>query len=59
MTPRRIRKARAAAQRPAIVIQVPEAIDRETGDHIRRIARRACPGRSILVLSRGITAVTA
>ena len=58
MTPRRIRKARQAQTRTAVVIQSPVRLTAEAVHQIRRHAHHAWPGRPIVVLDGGMTAVT-
>ena len=58
MTPRRMRKVQQAKAAPTVVIQSPDRLTCETGEHVKRLAQAAFPGRRVIVLSGGMTAVT-
>lgn len=59
MTPRRIRKARQSHQARTVVIQVPDRLSRDAAAVVQAHAGRAFPGRRVILLDGGMTAVTA
>lgn len=54
---RRLRLARQKKAAKTIVIQIPQTLDPQQGLAVRRRAEKYCPGRNILVLTGGATAV--